>query len=212
MPAPPALVALDVALMLPPAVDAVMTRLNARLAPPPEGFRFDPTHLPHVTLAQLFGPRVELATIADRLRGVVTGRSALRLTTGAIGAGGTTTVLAIRETPELDLLHRDVMDQLAPFDVAAGDVSAFDAEGDGPARARDVTWVTRFRTEAAYDAFAPHVTLGLGRLNAPAPDLTFDGTVVALCGLGRGCTCRRVLASWTLASPTVPAPMPKEPS
>lgn len=195
---PDALLALDVALLLPPPATATVGRLNARLAGPPAGFRFDATHLPHVTLVQQFSPASDLGAVADEVAAVLAHTAPLRLTPVGFDAGETTTSLALDPTPELAELHGSLMDRLAAFDVAAGDESAF-VDDDEPPRQRDVAWVTRFRTAAAYRHFDPHVTLGVGALDGTPPALAIDVATVALCHLGRFCTCRRLLASWALA-------------
>ena len=64
----------------------------------------------------------------------------------------------------------------------------------------DVEWVRQFRTQAAHGRFDPHVTVGVGTLQEPGPLPAADGTRVALCQLGRFCTCRRILAEWTLTA------------
>ena len=198
---PGLLLAVDVALLLPPDAREVAARLNARLAGPPDGFRFDAGHLPHVTLAQQFVPAADLPLVAAEAGDVLASFAPLKLTAGRFASSGPTTSLALAATRPLATLHARLMDRLAPFDVTAGGAEAFLADGEPP-RARDVEWVTRFRTAAAYGSFEPHVTLGAGALDAPAPALEFEAAQAALCHLGRFCTCRRVLASWTLAERT----------
>lgn len=195
---PDALLALDVALLLPPAATATVGRLNARLAGPPAGFRFDATHLPHVSLVQQFSPVSDLGEVTGQVAAVLARAAPLRLTAVRLDAGDSTTSLALDPTRELAELHAALMDRLAAFDVAAGDERAFVDDG-APPRSRDIAWVTRFRTAAAYRQFQPHVTLGVGALDGPPPALAFDAATVALCHLGRFCTCRRTLASWALA-------------
>jgi hypothetical protein len=62
----------------------------------------------------------------------------------------------------------------------------------------DVIWVSGFRLKAAFGEFTPHVTLGHGKEPPAIEPFAFDATTVAACHLGRFCTCRRVLANWTL--------------
>ena len=195
---PDTLLAIDVALLLPPAAQDVVTHLNARLTGMPDGFRFDATHLPHVTLAQQFVPAADLSLVAAEVGAVVASFAPLPLAAERLASSGLTTSLVLGETQPLAALHVRLMDRLAPFDVTAGGAEAF-FTGDEPPRSRDVEWVTRFRTAAAYGSFEPHVTLGAGVLEGAAPSIEFEADEVALCRLGRFCTCRRVLASWTLA-------------
>ena len=200
---PGSLVAVDVAVLLPPAAQALVARLNAQLTAPPDGFRFDATHLPHVTLAQQFVPAADLPLVEAEVGAVLAAFPRLTLTAERLASSGRTTSLVLAATRSIDAIHTRVMDRLAAFDMTAGDGAAFVAD-DEPARARDVEWVTRFRTAAAYASFQPHVTLGVGVLDAPAPAFEFEVNEVALCHLGRFCTCRRVLASWTLAERSDP--------
>ena len=200
---PGSLVAVDAAILLPPVAQEVVARLNAQLAGPPDGFRFDATHLPHVTLAQQFVPAADLPLVAAEVGAVLASFPPLTLTAERLAASGRTTSLVLAATRSLDAIHKRLMDRLAAFDMTAGGADAFLADGEPP-RARDVEWVTRFRTAAAYTSFEPHVTLGVGVLDAPAPALEFEAEEVALCHLGRFCTCRRVVASWTLAERSDP--------
>ena len=195
---PGSLVAIDAAILLPPAAQDAVARLNAQLAGPPDGFRFDGNHLPHVTLAQQFVPAADLPLVAAEAGAVLASFPPLTLTAERLASNGRTTSLVLAATGSIDAIHTRLMDRLAAFDMTTGGADAFLADGEPP-RARDVEWVTRFRTAAAYASFEPHVTLGVGVLDAPAPALEFEADQVALCRLGRFCTCRRVVASWTLA-------------
>ena len=196
---PDPLLAVDVALLLPPEAEEAVARLNGRLIGPPAGFRFDAGHLPHVTLVQQFVPAADLPQVAAEVGAVLASTAPLALNAERLASSGLTTSLVVAATPPLATVHAHLMDRLAPFDMAAGDANAFIAD-DEPPRARDVEWVTRFRTAAAYGSFEPHVTLGAGVLDHPPPALEFEATRVAICRLGRFCTCRRVLDSWTLAA------------
>lgn len=191
------LLAVDVALLLPSEVQNRVSRINARLSGPPEGFRFDSSHLPHVTLVQQFVPAADLPLVTTEVGAVLSSFAPLTLTTERLASNGLTTSLVLGATQTLGAVHTRLMDRLAPFDMTAGGADAFVTDGEPP-RTRDVEWVTRFRTAAAYRSFKPHVTLGAGVLDEPAPALRFAADEVALCQLGRFCTCRRVLASWTL--------------
>ena len=195
---PGALVAVDAALLLPAGARDVVGRLNARLAGPPDGFRFDAGHLPHVTLAQQFVPAADLRLVTAEIGSVLAAFPPLTLRAERLAASGRTTSLVLAATPTITTIHARLMDRLAAFDVTNGGADAFVENGEPP-RARDVDWVARFRTAAAYGRFEPHVTLGVGALDGAAPPLEFQAGHVALCRLGRFCTCRRTIASWTLA-------------
>lgn len=201
MPSP--LLALDIAILLPPETSTSVELLNTQLSAPPEGFRFSARHLPHISLVQQFSPTTELTVIEQTIADVVSKHPPIDLTLASITTSQTTSSLTVTPSPVLDTLHRRLMDQLAIFDVGLGDERAFintEATPTDAARLRDITWVSQFRTEAAYDAFAPHVTLGVGAIKTTIPKTTFTASVIALCILGRFCTCQKVLASWELST------------
>ena len=198
---PSSLVALDVAILLPPDTTTSVERLNEQLEAPPGGFRFDQRHLPHISLVQQFSPTTDLNAIQHTIECVISEHPPFELTLASVVVNETTSALTVTPSSVLDGLHRRLMDQLAVFDVGVGDKDAFIGNETEPvtsARTRDITWVSRFRTEAAYDEFTPHVTLGVGALKAMAPPATFTASALALCLLGRFCTCQEILASWEL--------------
>ncbi len=198
-------VAIDVVLIPPPALDQYLRALNTHLAPPPEGFRFDETHLPHVTLVQLLVLRDRLEEMATAIEDVLGTQRALALHTTSITHGPAVSTLGVAPSPALDLLHRQLARRLDPFAVALppdGSRDSYDAFVDSgePARPSDLEWVRRFRERSAYDRFDPHWTLGVGRLDISVEPMAFAADRVALCHLGRFCTCRKTLDWWTLAS------------
>ena len=193
----PHLLALDVAVLPPAAWRAWLADLNAALDAPPHGFRFDDTHLPHVTLAQQFAAAGRLDEIIRCLARTVRAAAPLRLRATGLSRGRTTSSLRLAPTAALARMHAGVMDALLSFDAGPGDASAFHANGEPP-RPADLEWVTCFRERAAYARFDPHVTLGVGTAPGAAPALDAVADRVVLCHLGRYCTCRRVLAEWTL--------------
>lgn len=194
-----ALLAVDVAVLLPEPLLQPVLRLNAELLPPPDGFRFDDTHLPHVTLAQLFVAEVQLPAVVHETAAALRGATPLRLAPTGLSRGRTASTVRLEPTGALISLHARLMDRLQQFECdEEGDATAFLSTGGLPARDADVDWVLRFRADAAYDRFDPHVTVGVGALHEPGPLPAADGARVALCQLGRFCTCRRILAEWTL--------------
>ncbi len=192
------LLAVDVAVLLPDPLLQPLLRLNAELLPPPAGLRFDDTHLPHVTLAQLFVAELQLPDVIHEAAAVTHDCAPLRLAPAGLSRGRTASTVRLEPTDTLISLHARLMDRLRRFESAQGDATAFLATGGLPARDADVEWVHQFRTHAAYDRFDPHITVGVGTLQGLGPLPAADGARVALCQLGRFCTCRRVLAEWSL--------------
>ena len=192
------LLAVDVAVLLPDALLQPLLQLNATLVPPPDGFRFDDTHLPHVSLAQQFIAAARLPDVIRATAAVLHGAGPLRLQPAGWSRGRTASTVRLVPTDPLTRLHAGLMDGLQPFESGPGDETAFFSDAVEPARGADVEWVRQFRTQAAYGRFDPHVTLGVGRLTQLDPLCGADATRAVLCQLGRFCTCRDVLAEWSL--------------
>ena len=191
--------AVDVALLPAHDLERRLVAVNSALAPPPAGFRFDSTHLAHLTLAQQFVRHDDIELLSRGIGRTLQRHRPLTLTTTNVSVGGTASTLGVERTATLMDLHRRLMDLLIPFDTDEGGVEAFEADGDTP-RDADVAWVRDFHERAAYDRFSPHWTLGVGRVDTLVDAHTSVVSDVALLSLGRFCTCRRVLASWTLTA------------
>ena len=190
-------IAIDLAALLPTDIRAVIERLNARIDIEGEhGFRFDSTHHPHVTLSQHFVNAVRLTDVCARVSTVLSGLRPLDLSVTGTRMGRTAQVLVIAPTPALQRLHEQLMDTLASFDLP-GDADAFQQD-DAPPRDADVAWVTRFRADSSLTRFDPHITVGIGSAPVTIDPFTFSARSIALCRLGRFCTCRDHLARWTL--------------
>jgi 2'-5' RNA ligase len=190
------LVALDVAILPPPDVTARAIELSAALpAEGSQGLRLDADHLPHITLTQQFVRQEELDDVFARIGEVLATQPTLRILITGGGYSGHTLWLAAERSPELSDLHARLMEALRGLERPDGGPHAF-VEGHG--RVGDVIWVAGFRLKSSFGAFTPHITLGHGRKAPVVEPFTFDATTIAACHLGRFCTCRRVLRTWTL--------------
>ena len=193
--------AIDIALLLPDSLARSLTALNRTLRTPPDGFHFDSTHLPHLTLVQQFARQKDLAAITGVVGDVVRHQVPLALATTHISCARSST-LGIGLTDELATLHRHLMEGLEPFrDESDGDDEhqGFWTDGDGP-RPADIEWVATFRERSAFHRFDPHITIGVGALAVRLAPTPFAAAQIAMCQLGRFCTCRRVLQAWTLTA------------
>lgn len=197
------LLAIDIALLLPEAANERALAANAMLlAARPEGSQvllFDSTHLPHITLVQMFVRSTSLPALIGRIDPVIesiwSSLQPLVLRVTGVGSSTTAAHFAIESNAALQSLHEALMDAVRPFEEAGGGAEAFYSDGE-PARDGDVAWVAHFRTRSSYGNFSPHITLGIG----PPPEfrepVQFTAERVALCRLGRYCTCRMVLREW----------------
>ena len=191
------LLAVDLALLLPPLLTRSVTKLNRRLKSPPDGFLFDPDHLPHLTLAQQFVRETDLKALHSIIGQRIQHQLPLQLQTTQLSSSRTACTLGVTLSPELMTFHRQLMTDLLPFAVITNVHNAVWATPDIP-RPADIAWVSKFRQSFAFDQFDPHVTLGIGTVKAFVEPEHFVATTLALCHLGRYCTCRRVLKAWEL--------------
>jgi 2'-5' RNA ligase len=190
------LVALDVAILLPADVSARAVALSAALPlEGSQGLQLDAEHLPHITMTQQFVREEELPLVFSRVEEVLAGQPPFRIRITGGGHSGHTLWLTVERTKELLDLHHRLMAALIGLERPDGGPHAFFEE---TGRLGDVLWVGGFRLKAGFGAYSPHITLGHGATLPAVEPMAFDATTIAACHLGRFCTCRRVLRSWTL--------------
>lgn len=190
------LVALDVAILPPEDISARAVDISASLpAKDFRGLRLDRSHLPHITLMQLFTRRDDLDRVYQYVDDVLRDRSALDLRVNSASERGGIVSLVIDKTPPLVDLHERIMEALRGCERLTGGTSAF---GDQGARAQDVLYVSGYRSQSSLPSFAPHITLGHGSAAPQIEPFDFRATIVAVCHLGKFCTCVDVFRRWTL--------------
>lgn len=189
-------VAIDIAILPPAHVSERAIALSAALAAAEsQGLLLGADRLPHITLTQQFVPVEHLDSLIAQVDRVVRGHAPLRLRVTGGGIGGSSVWMSIERTPALVGLHERLLQAAEAFEVEDGGVSAF--VGDD-ARERDVRWVREFRRESSFDRFAPHITLGHAAAPPEVEPMDFVAATIALCHLGRHCTCRRIIRAWNL--------------
>jgi 2'-5' RNA ligase len=190
-----AVIAIDVAILPPPAIWQRAIELSAAL-PLSESFglRLSDDVMPHITLTQHFVGTDRFDAALDRIGAMLEDVAALPLT--VTGPGRSSAVwMSIAPTPALMDLHRGLLATLAPFERPRGTADAFFG---GSARVGDIAWVSGFRRNSSDAAFRPHITLGHASRLPDIEPMTFQATTIAACHLGTFCTCRRVLRRWEL--------------
>lgn len=193
------LVAVDLAILLPPDIAERAVAYSAALATDESGGpRLDAEHLPHITLTQQFIREDELDGAFERADMVLRAQPPLRVHATGEGRSGHTIWISIERTPDLIALHDALMDALRGYERTEGGPGAFFG---GDARVGDVMWVAGYRLKSSAGHFTPHITLGHGTQAPRIAPFSFDATAVAACHLGRFCTCRRVLRGWQLTAP-----------
>jgi len=192
-------IAIDVAILPPETVAGPARRMNELLWQQTGlGFRFDDSHLPHVTLLQQVTEQARMAELLAAVERILSDTPPLDLRVVSPGKGRTSTWYAIEPTEELERLHERLFEGLAPLALDTITPAAFFAEEGEPARADDLLWVASYREQSSGERFTPHVTLGVGQIPPLTEPIPFLAGRIAVCQLGRFCTCRKVLGEWDL--------------
>jgi 2'-5' RNA ligase len=193
-----ALLALDVALLLPPDARDTAIGISGTLpADQSHGLQLDADHLPHITLTQQFIRADEQDAVFERIDAALRNQPPIRVHVTGGGKGSSSVWMAVERTKELADLHEVLMEALRGFERPGGTAAAFHG---GDARVGDVAWVTGYRLKSSLTAYNPHVTLGHAAQAPTVAPFTFAASTVAACHLGRFCSCRVVLRAWDLVA------------
>ncbi len=63
-----------------------------------------------------------------------------------------------------------------------------------PPTEQDRKWVREFAEASSFGHYYPHITLGQAKPQQQPYEQAFTASRLALCHLGRTCTCRKILA------------------
>jgi 2'-5' RNA ligase len=107
--------------------------------------------------------------------------------------GQTVSVFEVENAKELQSLHENVMDKLAPY-LSRGVIEEM-IYGNENAAESTLMWIENYRDKSSFENFFPHITIGYGRVETQTLPMTFAASELALCHLGNHCTCRKVLFS-----------------
>jgi 2'-5' RNA ligase len=159
------------------------------------GLRLDDEHLPHITLSQQFIRAEERELAFEKIDEVLRGQKPLKLTVTGGGRSNSGVWMAVEKTPRLQELHERLMEALRGVERAGATPAAFFG---GDARMGDVLTVSSYRVNSSFTGFSPHITLGHASHPPVVERMSFQASLVAACHLGRFCSCREILRSWTL--------------
>ena len=163
------LIAIDVLLEPDAAMVAKAREANSRLRHDySQGFAFDATHVPHITLLQRFVRVGDLPAFEKAMAALFKGGRAVGMNLTATGyrggsvADARVAVIAIRNTPDLARLQQEVAAAAAPFAQSGGTATAFFERPVSSTIAASAAYVNDFTDKYSGPNFAPHVTVGVG--------------------------------------------------
>ena len=168
--------------------------------------------LPHISLAMGCIDEKDIPDIEKILRDIAKKCSfkelrVVDIRSETIPTGKKVSGFKIEKTKELQLLHEEVVEGLAPYltyDVTTGMLFS-------PPEVEQATlsWIKNYPEKSSFENFSPHITIGFGETDkvksGPAQrlcriDAGFTASKLALCHLGNYCTCRKILVSIELES------------
>jgi hypothetical protein len=196
-------IAVDVVLLPDEAMTNLAIRINRQLTGGRRAAIVLNRHdcLPHISLAMGSMGAEDVARAEATLRGLAAHAAVKTLrVVGLASAGGDcaamTSLLKVETTDGLQGFHSRVMTEMAPL--LSREVTA-EMVCDEQVATSTLAWIARYREDASFERYDPHITIGFGRVETEtAFPVTFQVTRLALCHLGNHCTCRKVLASTTL--------------
>jgi hypothetical protein len=175
----------------------------------PEGFAIDPAHSPHITLVQRYVRSDALEAVASAVTEAVQKGPSLPLHLKAEGyssidAQGLGLVnYRVERTPDLIDLEGRVVSAVQPFAVSGGTGEAFARSPGEEINDLTIEYVEGFVPAASGEKYAPHVSLGVAKLDfvealkrEPFVPFAFDGLTVAIYQLGNFGTAQKRL--WNL--------------
>jgi len=153
--------------------------------------------VPHISLAMGCLKDEDLPAVERLLTEIASTVPPLTVPISGLGVGRTSigeslSSLLIEPTRQLQSLHETVMMRIAPYTTYDATPEMFvDPRGTRPSSAQ---WVNNYPKAASFEQFSPHITIGIGGLEASVPLPTHcSSSRLALCHLGHDCTCRRIL-------------------
>jgi len=199
------ILAVDLALLLPDDVNEQAIKVNRHLwEQSHQGFLFDDSHIPHLTLAQQFVERERLPEIRQTIGELLASLSSplLQIVGYELRPRSDSSHNVwwdIHETAELQAFRQQVMKTLEPFITLGGSAESFFLDPGSSAEDELVGWVRDFRSRVANQTYRTHLSLGKGLTPPPLSfPIDFKPTTVALCHMGKFGTCRKILGSWML--------------
>jgi 2'-5' RNA ligase len=155
--------------------------------------------LPHISLAMGCVDEEDIASVERILRSIAKECSLSDLTISGVrsagnSAGEKVSAFEVEKTEELQLLHKTVMERLAPY--LSSDVTSDMVCAEGEIEESTLLWIKNYREKSSFGKFFPHITIGYGELsNFLSFPIKFTASKLALSQLGNHCTCRGILVS-----------------
>ncbi len=151
-------------------------------------------YLPHITLAMAGIESDKLMEVVEAVKSVTKHFQPIKLTASRIDLKGGYSALEVDSNNEIHLLHRTIMKVLERFAKRNITQDMFLS----PVEEIHLDYVTNFKARVSYDNYWPHITLGYGMPEGVEIPFEFTAARIAICHIGKSCTCQKVLFEFEL--------------
>lgn len=149
--------------------------------------------LPHISLAMGCVDEEDLLMIIEKIRKISSEIFPLELTFTKVNVTDEgVSDLSIEKTSGIQELHEKIMRSLEPYLKDATTEALY--PNPSPSETT-VKWIMNYKDNTSFSNFYPHLTIGYGELRNIESPITFSAEKIAICHLGRYCTCRKILWS-----------------
>jgi len=185
-------IAIDIALLLPEEIEDLcidINKKNEKIRPLGKN-----DYRPHITLAMGIIDEREVKSIQDYLQNF--NASPLDLTVNKIKytkkSEGNESLLEVINTPELQALHRTILDSIKQYLQKGASVEML-YKGDETGMTEGTKlWLDTFVDKITFENYWPHITLNCYNAETDLP-IKFKVDTIVLCHVGDGVTCRKIL-------------------
>ncbi|MFH0853542.1 MAG: 2'-5' RNA ligase family protein [bacterium] len=193
--------AIDIALIPPQNIIDLAKQYNLSInSQNPDGIMLDETHLPHVTLVQLFIDTNKLTLLNQAIENTLKDFKPISLKINNIDSlmlsdGKEASYFLFENIAQIQAMHETLMEVSKPFAVN-GDGKSFVSDPGEQILSSSVDWATNFREKASGPNFEAHITLGIGYKPNLEKEVEFIIDRLTVCHLGNFNTCRKILKEW----------------
>jgi hypothetical protein len=185
--------AIDIVLIPPKeiidAVLAVNKRGDARITLGPID------RVPHISLLMGVADERHINNIAAKLKTIAKDTGPLNLASLSTDHG----CFEIKPNKALQALHEQLVKEIDPLLDHDVKPDMFLEKSDASISPNGMQIVRTYADQHSFEHFWPHITYHTSEANPPELPLSFAASRLALCHLGNYCTCRDILAEFTLA-------------
>jgi hypothetical protein len=150
---------------------------------------------PHISLCMGVLDNQDLGVLGEKARDIAPIYLPLDLTIDTVETTlrrdrRTVSVWHIKKTTPLQSLHESIMKQCLPYLSSDAKEEMLAAKEIDPIT---LEWISDYATQASFDHFKAHITLGFGEPEPLQDPITFTASRIAICLLGDHCTCQKIL-------------------